>query len=193
MILKLLSLIFSFFVLEQSSLTNNIILINGEANLVVLDDQAFIVEVLRPVPYYFSSNLSHEEIVAGLIDQRNNDETFYANNEDRFVPKSEVNVLDNAEFIKFSTNKALLNRVAVSRIRQIANDYIDGGIQEIQLSIIDKNSTVSRLLTDNRLSSVQDLLIAFGVNQYAIKKRKEVRGGYDSNPFVRVAYKKRVR
>ena len=178
----------------QDRLKTTIILINGEANLVVLDDLAYIVEVLRPVPYYFDSSLSHEEIVKGLIEQKNSDNaTFYANNEDRFVSKDEIDILDNAEFIKFLPDKALLNRVAVDRIRQIANDYEDGGIEAIDLSIIYKDTSVSELLTDNRLNSVRDLLIAFGVDLSVIRMQKEVRNQYDNNPFVRVSYKKRVR
>ncbi|MEE9373114.1 MAG: hypothetical protein V3V00_08685 [Saprospiraceae bacterium] len=179
---------------SQQLLFPNIILINGKANLVVLDELGFIVEVLRPVPYYFSSDLTHEEIVKGLIDQKNNDkETFYAHNEDRFISKSEVDVLDNAEFIKFMPKRALLNKVAVDRIRKISKDYLDGGIDQISLSIIYKNNVISELLTENRLKSVQDLLVAFGVDKTAIKKQKQLRNQYDNNPFVRVVYKKKVR
>lgn len=178
----------------QDRLQTTIILINGEANLVVLDDLAYIVEVLQPVPYYFNSNLSHEDIVKGLIEQRDKgDKLFYANNEDRFVSKDEIDILDNAEFIKFLSGKALLNDVAVNRIRQIANDFEDGGIEEINLSIIYKNNQVSEILTDNRLNSVRDLLIAFGVDLSSIKMQKQMRNQYDNNPFVRVSYKKRVR
>tara|TARA_B100000497_G_scaffold33856_1_gene39760 strand:- start:756 stop:1340 length:585 start_codon:yes stop_codon:yes gene_type:complete len=190
----LLTLIFSALLGYQNRLQTTIILINGEANLVVLDDLAFIVEVLQPVPYYFNSGLSHEEIVKGLIEQKeSNNKNFYAKNEDRFVPLAEVDVLDNAEFIRFLPSKALLNRVAVSRIRHIAEDYQSGGIEEINLTIIYKNTSVSELLTDNRLNSVRDLLIAFGVDHVAIKMQKKMRNQYDNNPFVRVAYKKKVR
>ena len=189
-----MAICFVTFLGTQDRLQTTIILINGEANLVVLDDMAFIVEVLQTVPYYFSSNLSHEEIVQGLIEQKEKgNKIFYANNEDRFVSNEEIDVLQNAEFIKFLPSKALLNRVAVSRIRQIAQDYQDGGIDEINLSIIYKDSSISELLTDNRLDSVKDLLIAFGVEANDIITEKQMRNQYDNNPFVRVSYKQRIR
>jgi hypothetical protein len=189
-----MAICFVTFLGTQDRLQTTIILINGEANLVVLDDMAFIVEILQTVPYYFNSNLSHEEIVQGLIEQKEKgNKIFYANNEDRFVSNEEIDVLQNAEFIKFSPSKALLNRVAVSRIRQIAQDYQDGGIDEINLSIIYKDSSISELLTDNRLESVKDLLIAFGVDGNDIITEKQMRNQYDNNPFVRVSYKQRIR
>lgn len=189
-----MAICFVTFLGTQDRLQTTIILINGEANLVVLDDMAFIVEILQTVPYYFSSNLSHEEIVQGLIEQKEKgNKIFYANNEDRFVSNEEIDILQNAEFIKFLPSKALLNRVAVSRIRQIAQDYQDGGIDEINLSIIYKDSSISELLTDNRLESVKDLLIAFGVDGNDIITEKQMRNQYDNNPFVRVSYKQRIR
>jgi len=189
----LLGFVFTMITISNYEPFPTIILINGEAHLVYLDEE-YIVEVLQTVPYYFSSNLTHEEIVAGLIEQKEKKPgNFYASNEDRFISKDEIDVLENAEFIRFIPQKALLDRVAVNRIREIAEDYVDGGISNIKLNIIYKNTSISQLLTDNRLNSVKDLLVAFGVNENAITTQKDLREKLDNNPFVRINYKKDLR
>lgn len=167
-----------------------IILINGTPHLVNLDDEGHILEIIQTVPYYFESDLTHEEIMDGLLKQKNQDQkSFYASNEDRFIAPEEVDILETAEFIRFISGKALLDRVAVNRIRQISNDYANGGVSNINLNIIYENTTISELLTDNRLASVRDLLIAFGVNEYDISTQKDLRENLNSNPFVRINYK----
>ena len=190
----ILGFVFNLMTVSVTMPFPTIILINGEPHLVYLDDVGQIVEIIQTVPYYFSSNLTHEQIVAGLIEQKENSPTnFYAANEDRFITREEIDVLENAEFIKFIPKKALLNRAAVDRIRQIANDYVDGGISNIKLSIVYKNTRVSQLLADNRLNSVKDLLIAFGVDEQSLSTQKDFRELLDDNPFVRVNYKKDLR
>ena len=175
----------------QSLLKTTIILINGEPHLVVIDDLGYLVETIQTVPYYFSSSLSHEQIVQGLSEQLKDEKsTFYASNEDRFVSKDEIDVAENAEFIKFLPSKALLNREAVNRIRAIAQDYLDGGIDQITLSIVYDDTSISQKLTDNRVNSVRDLMIAFGISGEDVLMQKDLRIGLNNNPFVRVSYKK---
>ncbi len=189
-----LGFVFSLNLLCISAQNPTIILINGIPHLVVLGENQHILETIQTVPYYFSSHLTHEEIVAGLVDQMSKDSRiFYAQNEDRLIPKDEVDILENAEFIKFIPDKALLNRIAVDRIRAIADDYVDGGIAQLNLDIIYKSTRISDLLTDNRLSSVRDLLVAFGVDKFAIETKKELRDDLGNNPFVRIRYKKDLR
>jgi len=193
--MKELLLITSMFLASyyQSSLKRTIILINGDPHLVVIDDRGNLVETIQAVPYYFASDLTHEEIVAGLSRQlKDENSVFYANNEDRFVSKDEIDVAENVELIQFLPQKALLNREAVNRIRQIANEYRKGGIDKISLSIIQKSTNVSRLLTENRMNSVKDLMVAFGVDSTDLLTSIDRREGYDDNPFVRVSYKKRL-
>ena len=189
-----LGFVFSLNLLCISAQNPTIILINGIPHLVVLGENQHILETIQTVPYYFSSHLTHAEIVAGLVDQMSKDSRiFYAQNEDRLIPKDEVDILENAEFIKFIPDKALLNRIAVDRIRAIADDYVDGGIAQLSLDIIYKSTRISDLLTDNRLSSVRDLLVAFGVDKFAIETKKELRDDLGNNPFVRIRYKKDLR
>ena len=171
-----------------------IILINGVPHLVILGKDGFIVETIQTVPYYFTSSQTHEEIVAGLVRQLDQaSEPFFTENEQREIPVEEVDILENAEFIRFIPGKALLDRIAVDRIREIANDFVDGGISTIRLEITYRNTSVSKLLTDNRLDSVKDLLVAFGVTENAIEIEKNLRNDLDINPFVRVQYKKSLR
>jgi hypothetical protein len=189
-----LGFVFSLNLLCISAQNPTIILINGIPHLVVLGENQHILETIQTVPYYLSSHLTHAEIVAGLVDQMSKDSRiFYAQNEDRLIPKDEVDILENAEFIKFIPDKALLNRIAVDRIRAIADDYVDGGIAQLSLDIIYKSTRISDLLTDNRLSSVRDLLVAFGVDKFAIETKKELRDDLGNNPFVRIRYKKDLR
>jgi hypothetical protein len=171
----------------------SIILINGVAHLVILDDNGQIKETLQAVPYYFDSDLSHEEIVAGLVDQMSKDTRIAFTQNATRIPKSEIDILENAEFIRFIPGKALLDRIAVDRIRKIAKDYVDGGIEKLILDIAFKDDAVSTLLADNRLDSVKDLLVAFGVEERAIEAKKNIRNDLVNNPFVRVSYKKDLR
>jgi len=184
-----INLLFSLIATSINNPIPTIILINGEAQLVYLDDE-YIVEVIQAVPYYFSSSLTHEEIVAGLIEQKEKAGKYYASNEDRFIPKEEVNVLDNAEFIRFISQKALLDNIAVNRIRKIANDYAEGGISTINLNVLHMSTSSSEQLADNRLKSVKDLLVAFGVDELAIVLKKDLGENLDNNPFIRISYQR---
>lgn len=194
----MLTSLFSIFIAFSLHFTDldrpTIILINGVPHLVMLTDDAHITEIIQTVPYYFTSELSHEQIVAGLIEQKDADErSFYTNNVDYEIPKEEVDILENAEFIKFIPGQALLDQIAVDRIRQISNDYVDGSTNTIRLEINHRSDSVSKLLADNRINSVRDLLVAFGVDEQAIESKKNIRDNLETNPFVRVNYKKAMR
>ena len=158
-----------------------IILINGEPYLVELSEDAHIVSVIQPVPYYFSSELTHEEIVADLKNQLKLKKLgAFAN--------TDVNVLDNAEFVEFMPDRALLDKIAVDRIRRIAEDFANGSISHIQLSILYQNTSSSQLLTDNRITSVKDMLVDFGVDGNAISIAKDLKAELSANPYVKIEY-----
>ena len=190
----ILGLVFTLKILCLAGQGYTIILVNGEPNLVILDNDHNILETIQAVPYYFSSSLTHEQIIVDLTEQKSSDShEFFADNKPIPIAKEEIDILGNAEFIKFIPNKALLDRIAVNRIREIARDYVDGGIEKLSLEIVYSDNEISKLLTDNRLSSVRDLLVAFGVEKSAIHTNKKLRNDLDKNPFVRIEYKKDLR
>lgn len=159
-----------------------IILINGVPYLVELDDDTNITSVLLSVPYYFQSEMSHEEIVATLRQQLSTDP------KKSMTQYEDIFVLDNVEFIEFIPKRALLDKIAVDRIRKIAVDYCNGNLSHIALNVQYADTQKSSILSENRINSVKDLLVAFGVDDTAISSVSSLNKEDDMNPYVRIEY-----
>jgi len=164
-----------------------IILINGIPHFVILNDDFYISQVIQSVPDYFESELSHEQIVTSLISSPSFQEKTSDLLSD-FFTASDVTLLKNVEFVQFFPNRAILDRIAVDRVRNIAQRYSYGEMKIIYLKISHQGSNASRVLAQNRLFSVKDLLISFGVDQYAIVTEMANTDRAGENSFLRVDY-----
>ena len=89
---------------------------------------------------------------------------------------------------KFAPERALLDRVAVDRIRSIAQGFTNGEMKSVFLKIAHKDLGSSKTLAINRLASVKDLLVSFGVDQYAIITEVLVNDTQGDDALVRVSY-----
>ena len=166
-----------------------IILINGIPHFVILDEDYYINLVIQSVPDYFESELTHEAIVRNLIASPSFQEKTSGSIASQ-LDNEEVLLLENVEFIQFLPNRAILDRIAVDRIRGIAQQYTESEMTSIYLKISHQSSTASKALAENRIYSVKDLLMSFGVDQYAIITELIANDRIGENSFVRVDYGK---
>ena len=90
-----------------------IILINGVPHLVILSEDAYVVEVIQRVPYYFTSALTH----ASLADAR-------------------VNSNERLEFL----GDSILGMVVCHELYHRFPDYLEGELTKIKSAVVSRRT-----------------------------------------------------
>lgn len=170
-----------------------IVLINGEAYLVDVDKEGNILATYQHIRNYFSTNESHESILARLSKEASGDSrsiVFYEKQEEYKAPFAEENKAPveagNAQYIGFSPGQALLNKSAVDQIRRIAKAHSEGKLESISMVSFYEPSFRSRSIARNRADGIRDLLKAFGFDSNFIETSTQaIRQGQSPN-FVSI-------
>ena len=146
---------------------STIILINGTPYFVQLDHKFRIEAIYKEVPDYFTSSRTHQEI---LTDLQNSGEYIeqYAGSEQEPSQMVAENIFNQIEFISFEKKRSILNKSAVDRIRAISQKYQNGEISSITLTVHQKNIFKTNRLAQNRMITIRDLFVAYGVKEVDI-------------------------
>lgn len=173
-----------------------IVLINGEAYLVDVNEKGTIITTYQKIENYFSTSESHNSILTrlsmGAIADDGKKIIFYEKESEPIPSYSSENnspvLSGNAQYIGFSPRRALLKKTAVDQIRKIAKGYESGSITSITVNAFHQDNYESRALARNRANAISGLLIAFGVNESAINTETPYGGPNTKTDYVNVAF-----
>lgn len=153
---------------EINEMITTIILINGEAHLVDIAPDGELLVSYGKVPDYFSSTLSHEDIVDRSI------AILESNRKSRY---------DLIRFVSFGIETHMLNEYAVDYIREMSSKM---NTSEGQI-VITAGVTGSKDEMQ-KAQQIVDLLIDFGADPDRIKIIKKQYLGDEPNQFIKMEY-----
>lgn len=153
----------------SDDMMTTIILINGEAHLVDVAPDGELLVSYGTVPDYFTTSLSHEEILAQSIAKVESDRS------DR---------LDRIRFVSFGVEKHMLNELAVDHVREISHKIAQSGAGKIILTV-GITATKEALM---KAQQVAELLKDFGVKSDHIQILQKQYLGDEPNNFIKMEY-----
>lgn len=179
----------------QSVTKRAIVLINGKAHLVDMEDNGNIITIYQVLENYFTSSQSAN----ALLNKANQSATktgegivFFEREEEPQPTYIEQNsqpvVYGNEQYIGFSPERAILIKSAVQQIRNIADSFQEGQISHIKITSYHRDTYRSRSLARNRAFAIQDLLIAFGVPPEEIDATHDNIDSAGNQDYVRLAF-----
>ncbi|MEE9373300.1 MAG: hypothetical protein V3V00_09630 [Saprospiraceae bacterium] len=151
-------------------LKKTIILINGAPFLVDIDHNGKVVNNYLLVHNYFTSNDSHENLVVKA-------ESEY---------EEEVAFLNSSRLIIFNETSTLLNEVAVNNIRDLANLYNRGVLQNVNITAGQVSKDIDEPNTESRINAITQLLRDFGVKEGDISADIKLYRSDLPNQFVKI-------
>ncbi len=170
-----------------------IVLINGDAYLVDLEEDGTIAAMYQKIENYFTTRESHGSILARLTRGERSSSgsiVFYEKEIEPEVSFSNENKLPirsgNSQYIGFSPFRALLQTEAVNQIRRIAKEYGRGKISGIHIYSYHNDTYRARALARNRSQAIKDLLSAFGVPGHIIGQEITIVQSGGKTDFVRI-------
>lgn len=155
---------------DGDNLKKTIILINGAPFLVDLDENGKVVYNYLLVSDYFKSDESHENLVEKA--EEDYDE--------------EIAMLSNSRLIIFDETSALLNEAAIDNIRELANQYNRGILQNINITAGHEETEDDEIKVEDRISAISQLLLDFGVEEGDISADIKIYRSELPNQFVKV-------
>ncbi|MEL6122893.1 MAG: hypothetical protein AAFR14_04165 [Bacteroidota bacterium] len=149
-----------------------IVLINGTAYLVDVNESGNIINTYQRIENYFSTSESHESLLARLSDGAVSDDgskiVFYEKEVEPIpsytIENKQPVETGTAQYLGFSPKRALLQTEAVQQIRKISESYQAGTISSIMIESYHRDDYRSRALARNRAAAIRDLLSAFGTD-----------------------------
>ena len=155
---------------EGNDIKRTIILINGAPFLVDIDDSGKVVYNYLLVENYFESSDSHENLVEKAEEEYN----------------EEIAVLSNSRLIIFNEQSSLLDEMAVDNIRELANLYNRGALQNINITAGYQPNQKDELDAEDRISAISQLLLDFGVKEGDISANVKIYRSELPNQFVKI-------
>ena len=150
-----------------------VILIDGNPELVDLSQNGDIIKKYKAVPFYFTSNRSHDDFVAvSLADY-----------------KAEEELLASIKMIKYDPLNLQLDENAVDKIRVIAS-YC-GENPEMGVLLTAHTSSDENSSHNDQVYRMMDLLQDFGVAKHQIIIDHKTHIGNEVYPFVKVEVRKK--
>ena len=156
--------------LRDGDIKKTIILINGAAFLVDINEEGQVLNNYLLVPDYFTSNDTHENLVEKAEEE-------YAD---------EVATLNRSKLIIFGEESALLDEAAVDNIRELANQYNIGSLQNINITAGHIEAKDDETTVDDRINAISQMLQDFGVEEGDISADIKIYRSELPNQFVKI-------
>ena len=152
------------------NLKKTIILINGAPFLVDINEEGRIIQNYLLVQDYFVSNESHENLVEKAEEEY----------------EDEIAMLNNSRLIIFDETSALLNEAAIDNIRDLANLYNRGTLQNINITAGHVENEDDGITVDDRINAISQMLEDFGVKEGDISADVKIYRSELPNQFVKI-------
>lgn len=151
-------------------LVKTIILINGTPFLVEMDANGTVLHNYLLVKNYFDSNDTHESLVAKASKEYDD----------------EIEMLNNSRLVIFNEESSLLNDVAVDHIRDLADKYSRGVLQNINITAGRTTQNNDTIMATYRVDAIAQLLQDFGVAEGDISRDIKIYRSELPNQFVKI-------
>ena len=155
---------------EGNEIKKTIILINGAPFLVDIDDTGKVVYNYLLVENYFKSEETHENLIEKAEEEYN----------------EELSMLSNSRLIIFDEQSSLLDDMAVDNIRELANKYNSGILQNINITAGYQPNERDEIEAEDRISAISQLLLDFGVKEGDISADLKIYRSELPNQFVKI-------
>lgn len=149
--------------------TTTIVVIDGKALLVDLDNKGNIVTTYMEVPEYFESTKDHATKVTEA--KRN-----YTK-----LSKAEM---DQIRFIAIADKGWELDEFMISNLADLATHYQQTYANQIEITVA-KNKTNEELI-ENNIDRIKELLLSYGVAEHDLVIKYKIDMGEDPTRFVKV-------